>query len=103
MTASRATFGSTRKATREDRNPAKPAPDDQGETGSGKTQATKALLADMRPFNVPALILDFKDDATDCAGSVRLRCPGQGTRQSRQQAWAGSYLDRSRRGVRAGR
>lgn len=36
-----------------------------GETGSGKTQATKAILADMRPFNVPALILDFKDDYSE--------------------------------------
>ena len=36
-----------------------------GETGSGKTQATKAILADMRPFEVPALILDFKDDYSD--------------------------------------
>ena len=36
-----------------------------GETGSGKTQATKAILADMRPFDVPALILDFKDDYSE--------------------------------------
>jgi len=36
-----------------------------GETGSGKTQATKSLLADLRPFEVPALILDFKDDYSD--------------------------------------
>jgi len=36
-----------------------------GETGSGKTQATKALLADLRPFKVPALILDFKDDYSE--------------------------------------
>lgn len=36
-----------------------------GETGSGKTQATKALLAEMRPFDVPALILDFKDDYSE--------------------------------------
>jgi len=36
-----------------------------GETGSGKTPATKAILADMRPFNVPALILDFKDDYSE--------------------------------------
>lgn len=50
------------------------APDDRlpnphlmitGETGSGKTQATKAILADMRPFKVPALILDFKDDYSE--------------------------------------
>lgn len=33
-----------------------------GETGSGKTQATKALLHDLLPQGVPALILDFKDD-----------------------------------------
>jgi hypothetical protein len=36
-----------------------------GETGSGKTQATKTILADLRPFEVPALILDFKDDYSD--------------------------------------
>ncbi len=33
-----------------------------GETGSGKTQATKALLHDLLPQHIPALILDFKDD-----------------------------------------
>jgi hypothetical protein len=38
-----------------------------GETGSGKTQATKTILADMRPFNVPPLILDFKDDYSEPA------------------------------------
>ena len=36
-----------------------------GETGSGKTQATKTILAEMRPFDVPALILDFKDDYSE--------------------------------------
>lgn len=36
-----------------------------GETGSGKTQATKSILAEMRTFNVPALILDFKDDYSE--------------------------------------
>jgi len=36
-----------------------------GETGSGKTQATKAILAEMRRFDVPALILDFKDDYSE--------------------------------------
>jgi Helicase HerA, central domain len=50
------------------------APDDRlpnphlmitGETGSGKTQATKAILADLRALDVPALILDFKDDYSD--------------------------------------
>jgi hypothetical protein len=33
-----------------------------GETGSGKTQAMKALLHDLLPQGLPALILDFKDD-----------------------------------------
>jgi Helicase HerA, central domain len=34
-----------------------------GETGSGKTQATKAILRDlMRGYRLPGLILDFKDD-----------------------------------------
>lgn len=36
-----------------------------GETGSGKTQATKSILAEMRPFDIPALILDFKDDYSE--------------------------------------
>jgi hypothetical protein len=36
-----------------------------GETGSGKTQATKAILAELRPLKVPALILDFKDDYSE--------------------------------------
>ena len=36
-----------------------------GETGSGKTQATKELLSQLRPYNVPSLILDFKDDYSD--------------------------------------
>lgn len=33
-----------------------------GETGSGKTQATKAILHDFMPQGLPALVLDFKDD-----------------------------------------
>jgi Helicase HerA, central domain len=36
-----------------------------GETGSGKTQATKAILANLRQHRIPALILDFKDDYSD--------------------------------------
>lgn len=36
-----------------------------GETGSGKTQAIKAIVADLSGFLVPALILDFKDDYSD--------------------------------------
>ena len=33
-----------------------------GETGTGKTQATKAILSGLLPLGIPALILDFKDD-----------------------------------------
>jgi hypothetical protein len=33
-----------------------------GETGSGKTQATKAILHDFLREGLPALVLDFKDD-----------------------------------------
>jgi hypothetical protein len=33
-----------------------------GETGSGKTQATKAILHELLPRDLPVLILDFKDD-----------------------------------------
>ncbi len=33
-----------------------------GETGTGKTQATKAILHELLPLGIPALILDFKDD-----------------------------------------
>ncbi len=36
-----------------------------GETGSGKTQATKAITADLKQRGIPALILDFKDDYSD--------------------------------------
>ena len=33
-----------------------------GETGSGKTQATKSLIHELANYAMPALILDFKDD-----------------------------------------
>jgi hypothetical protein len=33
-----------------------------GETGSRKTQATKAILHELQPLGLPVLILDFKDD-----------------------------------------
>lgn len=36
-----------------------------GETGSGKTQATKAIVSDLQAQGLPALILDFKDDYSD--------------------------------------
>ena len=36
-----------------------------GETGSGKTQATKTLVSELGEQDLPALILDFKDDYSD--------------------------------------
>ncbi len=36
-----------------------------GETGSGKTQATKAIVGDLRDYGLPTLVLDFKDDYAD--------------------------------------
>ena len=36
-----------------------------GETGSGKTQATKAIISELGQQGLPALILDFKDDYSD--------------------------------------
>ena len=36
-----------------------------GETGSGKTQATKAIVSELGEQGLPALILDFKDDYSD--------------------------------------
>jgi Domain of unknown function (DUF4338)/Helicase HerA, central domain len=38
-----------------------------GETGSGKTQATKAIVSDLQEQGLPALILDFKDDYSDAS------------------------------------
>lgn len=36
-----------------------------GETGSGKTQATKAIISDLQQQGLPVFILDFKDDYSD--------------------------------------
>jgi hypothetical protein len=38
-----------------------------GETGSGKTQAIKTLLLELKTSSLPTLILDFKDDYSDTA------------------------------------
>jgi len=38
-----------------------------GETGSGKTQATKAIVSDLSDQGLPVLILDFKDDYSEPA------------------------------------
>ena len=36
-----------------------------GETGSGKTQVTKTIISELGAQDLPALILDFKDDYSD--------------------------------------
>ena len=55
-----------------------------GETGSGKTQAVKAILHDFLPQGLPALILDFKDDysKTRLRGSGGLHRPRRQLRES---------------------
>lgn len=59
------TYGAQREIWYDPQNPdqqlSNPHISISGETGSGKTQATKAILHDLVPA-LPALILDFKDD-----------------------------------------
>jgi len=63
------TYGRQRNVWFDPGDPGDPLPNPHlmitGETGSGKTQATKAILADLSRFGVPAMILDFKDDYAD--------------------------------------
>src|SRR5207248_6773715 len=60
------TYGAPREVWFDPQNPeqalSNPHISISGETGSGKTQATKAILHDFMPQGLPALILDFKDD-----------------------------------------
>ncbi|MHB8695270.1 MAG: ATP-binding protein [Solirubrobacteraceae bacterium] len=60
-----ATYGEQREVWFDPQNPdqalSNPHISISGETGSGKTQATKAILHEFMP-ELPALILDFKDD-----------------------------------------
>lgn len=60
-----ATYGAQREVWYDPQDPdqqlSNPHISVSGETGSGKTQATKAMLHDLVP-GLPALILDFKDD-----------------------------------------
>ncbi len=61
-----ATYGQPREIWLDPQNPEQalnnPHISVSGETGSGKTQITKAILHDFMPQGLPALILDFKDD-----------------------------------------
>jgi DNA-binding Lrp family transcriptional regulator len=60
------TYAAQREVWFDPQNPAQPLSNAHisisGETGSGKTQATKAILHDFLAQGLPALILDFKDD-----------------------------------------
>lgn len=60
-----ATYGAQREVWFDPQNPeqalSNPHISISGETGTGKTQATKAILHEFMP-ELPALILDFKDD-----------------------------------------
>ena len=59
-------YGRSREVWFDPQLPTRPLPNPHimvtGETGSGKTQAAKAILRDLRQHAIPALILDFKDD-----------------------------------------
>lgn len=60
------TYGKPAEVWFDPQRPERPLPNPHvaitGETGSGKTQATKALLHELLPSGLPVLILDFKDD-----------------------------------------
>lgn len=60
------TYGKPREVWFDPALPDQPLPNPHvsitGETGSGKTQATKAILHELLPGGLPVLILDFKDD-----------------------------------------
>ncbi len=60
------TYAAQREVWFDPQNPAQPLSNPHisisGETGSGKTQAAKAILHDFLAQGLPALILDFKDD-----------------------------------------
>ncbi len=60
------TYAAQREVWFDPQNPTQPLSNPHisisGETGSGKTQAAKAILHDFLPQGLPALILDFKDD-----------------------------------------
>lgn len=65
------TYGKSENVWFDPNNPTNQLPNPHilitGETGSGKTQATKAILSDTRAYGIPPLILDFKDDYSEQA------------------------------------
>ncbi len=62
-------YGRAREIWLEPELPDRPLPNPHicvtGETGSGKTQAAKAILHELLGAGLPALVLDFKDDYSD--------------------------------------
>lgn len=65
------TYGKPREIYFDPAQPDDPLPNPHlsitGETGSGKTQATKAIISDLTRQDLPVLVLDFKDDYSDPA------------------------------------
>lgn len=63
------TYGKPRDVYFDPAQPDDPLPNPHlsitGETGSGKTQATKAIISDLTSQGLPVLVLDFKDDYSD--------------------------------------
>jgi len=63
---SRGTYGAELEAWYDPALPSDPLPNPHlsitGETGSGKTQATKSLISELGRQGIPSLVFDFKDD-----------------------------------------
>lgn len=63
---SKGTYGTEIEAWYDPALPSDPLPNPHisitGETGSGKTQATKSLISELSAQGIPSLIFDFKDD-----------------------------------------
>jgi hypothetical protein len=63
------TYGKPREIYFDPAQPEDPLPNPHlsitGETGSGKTQASKAIISELTRQGLPVLVLDFKDDYSD--------------------------------------
>lgn len=67
------TYGNSREVWLDQTSPESPLPNPHvsitGETGSGKTQATKSIIKELGHYEIPSLILDFKDDYSESSYS----------------------------------